>query len=313
MANATISVIVRTLATGQRRVLLERALASILENQDDLARPIVVVNGGRYDERLLARLRARRDIDVLYREEAGVNAALIAGRRRSSTPYFATLDDDDELLPGSLPARLEHLERTDADLVVTNGYYDDGQAPARLQYQEFQRFARDPLRSGLEEAWLQSINALYRSDRLAAGDMEGMPRILEWTWLALKLARDRKIAFLDRPTYRLNRRESDSLSFSDEFSMRAPAALRAVLSLDLPIDVKRVLRQRLSASLHNASVLALSSGDYRRAWRSHIASLSVGSGWRWLLYTRRLLPRPGSGTRVARDTTAPQAPLRPSA
>jgi glycosyltransferase involved in cell wall biosynthesis len=294
-----ISVILCTLATLERQALLERALASILQDQDGLARPVVVVNGSRYDARLVTQLRARSDIELLYREEPSLGAALWWGRCHVSTPYFATLDDDDELLPGGLPLRLEQLQRADADLVVTNGYYDDGHLPMHLQYNQFTACAADPLRSVLETPWLQSINALYRTDRLTVRDLARMPKYLEWTWLALKLARNRNIVFLDRPTYRLNRREADSLSFSNEFSMGIPAALQAALALDLPNDVKRDLRHRLSASLHNAAALALRSGDYRRAWRSHLASLNISSGWRWLLYTRRLLPRPGAGAQGA--------------
>jgi glycosyltransferase involved in cell wall biosynthesis len=286
----TISVLVCTLAKKRRRALLERAIDSILTDQGGLGLPVVVVNGTGYDEELLRRLQARTDIKLAYRPTASLSGALRAGRRQVETPYFATLDDDDQLLPGALAIRLAPLlADATADLVVTNGYYDDGRSPARLHYPDFTSLSRDPVRSVMVKSWLQSVNALYRAERVTARDFEGMPDYLEWTWLALKLARTHSIRFLDEPTYRLNRGEPDSLSFSDAFYSGVPQALRTVLALDLPLDVRRELRRRLSASLHDVSDRARRSGDYGLAWRSHIASLGVRPSYRWLLYTRRLL------------------------
>lgn len=299
MTAPVISVLVCTLARYRRQALLERAIASILERQDALGLPIVVVNGMDFDEALLRRLEARTDIQLIYRVRPSLSAALIAGRKQVDTPYFATLDDDDELLPGALAKRLAVLESDPAaDLVVTNGYYDEGKVPPHLHYPNFARLAHDPVRSVLEKSWLQSINALYRSDRVTVRDFLGMPDYLEWTWLALKLAPRHRIRFLDEPTYRLNRGEPDSLSYSNEFYFGVPAAIRAILALDLPADVRREFRQRLSASLHDVSDRARRSGDYRLAWRSHVASLGVQPSLRWLFYTRRLL-LPGSKERRA--------------
>lgn len=296
-----VSVLVCTLARKRRAALLEAALASILEGQDGLGLPIVVVNGKEFDEGLLGRLQARPDIKLLYRPQRSLNAAIIAGRSLVETPYFATLDDDDALLPGALPTRLAALEADPAcDLVVTNGYFDDGKTPIHLHYPDLQAFARDPVRSILTKSWLQSINALYRSDRVTTQDLDGMPAYLEWTWLAFKLARRRTIRFLDEPTYRLNRSEPDTLSFSDEFFEGLPEAIRAMLLLDLPADVRRELRKRLSASLHDMSDRARRAGDYRLAWRSHVASLRVQPSLRWLFYTRRLLlPAASQAARIA--------------
>lgn len=290
MSAPIISVLVCTLARKKRAALLERALASILERQDGLGRPIVVVNGTLFDEALLRRLQARTDITLVCRAKPSLSAALFAGRKQVDTPYFATLDDDDELLPDALAKRLAALTADPtADLVVTNGYYDDGRVTEHLDYPNLARLARDPIRSVLEKPWLQSINALYRSDRVTVRDFEGMPDYLEWTWFALKLARRHRIAFLDEPTYRLNRGEPDSLSFSNQFYFGVPRAIRAILTLDLPADVRREFRHRLSASLHDVSDRARRAGNYRLAWRSHVASLGVQPSWRWLFYTRRLL------------------------
>ena len=285
-----VSVLVCTLARKRRQALLERAIDSILTGQDGLGLPVVVVNGTEYDATLLQRLQARTDISLIYRARPSLSAALIAGRRQIDTEFFATLDDDDQLLPGAIATRLAPLLADPRiDLVVTNGYYDDGKAPVRLHYPNFLRLADDPVRSVLERPWLQSINALYRSARVRLDDLADMPDYLEWTWLALKLSRSHTIRFLDEPTYRLNRGEPDSLSFSDAFFLGVPHALRAMLMLDLPPDVRRELRQRLSTSLHGVSDRARQSGDYWLAWRSHWASLGVGPSYRWLFYTRRLL------------------------
>jgi glycosyltransferase involved in cell wall biosynthesis len=303
MSPPLISVLVCTLARKRRAKLLQRALASILEGQQGLGLPVLVVNGTAFDEDLLRRLEARTDIKVIYRAKPSLSAALRAGRKQIETPYFATLDDDDELLPGALAKRLAALTADPkADLVVTNGYYDDGRMPTHLDYPNLARLGRDPLRSVLEKSWLQSINALYRTDRVTARDFEGMPDYLEWTWLALKLAPRHRIVFLDEPTYRLNRHEPDSLSLSHHFGL--PPAIRAILALNLPTDVRREFRHRLSASLHEVSDRARRCGDYGLAWRSHVASLRVQPSLRWLFYTRRLL-LPAAG--AAEDGRASQS------
>src|SRR5258705_4386505 len=106
---ARVSVIVCTMAAERRAALLRRALDSILTGQDGLAQPIVVVNGTRFDPHLRAELAARPDITFLYRPEPSLAGALRAGRARVDTQFFATLDDDDELLPGAVATRLEPL------------------------------------------------------------------------------------------------------------------------------------------------------------------------------------------------------------
>ena len=308
MSLARASIIVCTMATERRAPLLRRALASIVDGQDGLARPIVVVNGTRVDRDLRAELAARSDLTFLYRAEQGLAGALRAGRALVDTPFFATLDDDDELLTGAIAARLEPLLEDPAiDLVVTNGYLDEG-GKETLQYPELARFAEDPVRNvlALDDCWLQSVNAMYRSSRVTGADMRDMPDFLEWTWLALKLAPSRNICFLDRPTYRLNRREGDSLSLSTRYMHGVPDAIRAILKLDLPPEVRRILRRRLSSALHNSSEVARKAGEPGRAWRNHLASLLVGDGWRWLSYSRRLL-RPNSVRHVESHANGTQS------
>jgi glycosyltransferase involved in cell wall biosynthesis len=143
MSPPLISVLVCTLARKRRAKLLQRALASILEGQQGLGLPVLVVNGTAFDEDLLRRLEARTDIKVIYRAKPSLSAALRAGRKQIETPYFATLDDDDELLPGALAKRLAALTADPkADLVVTNGYYDDGRMPTHLDYPNLARLGR---------------------------------------------------------------------------------------------------------------------------------------------------------------------------
>ena len=97
----SLDVIVRTLADAQRSGLLFRALDSIQSRSGVTARPIVVVNGQRFDAATLAALKSRPGILLHQEQQASAGLALVAGRKLVTAPFFSYLDDD-ELIAGSL-------------------------------------------------------------------------------------------------------------------------------------------------------------------------------------------------------------------
>src|SRR6185295_1279548 len=93
-------------------------------------------------------------VELVRLEAADFPAALRAGRVRVRSPYFAELDDDDELLPGALATRVAAMEaHPDVDVVVTRGYVDH-QGRRELNLRDLEGLQADPLRSLLDQNWL---------------------------------------------------------------------------------------------------------------------------------------------------------------
>jgi hypothetical protein len=109
--------------------------------------------------------------------------------------------------------------------------------------------------------------------------------------LAFRLAVSRKIRFLDIPTYRLRLGSPGSVSASTQYLLGQPDALQTLLELDLPTNIRRALRRKLSSSLHAISERSQKDGNNLAAWRYHLRSLFISGGYRYLLYTRHLLWR----------------------
>lgn len=282
----SITVIIPTLA--QRPMELERAIASVTSQHGVEAIPMVVVNGDRYDQDLLARLRLMPSILCHQIDIAGVSNARFVGRQKVETPYFAFLDDDDELLPGSLESRLDALVRADADVVVTNGYREiDGNR--RVIFSRFDDYANDPAVALLEENWLASAGGLFRTATVGEYLLDGLPDFLEMTLLAFLLAQNHTIIRLDRPTFIIHADAANQASQSFRYYAEVPRVLQQMASLTSRRDLRSRLRRRQAAAWHEASERALESGRTLAAWKYHLKSLATGDGLRYLLYTRHII------------------------
>src|SRR5579872_6062190 len=121
--NDAISVIMPTTALTARGKSLLRAIDGVLSQEGVTAIPVVVVNGRNRDPQLVKEIEKRAGVKLVLQEEGDLPKALRVGRAAVETPWFAELDDDDELLPGGLAARLQVLrERPECGAVVSNGY-----------------------------------------------------------------------------------------------------------------------------------------------------------------------------------------------
>lgn len=284
-----ISVIIPTTCETGRRGSLKRAIASVAAQERVSVELIVVVNGLRFDPECYEELRSMPGLNVAYLEEGSLPLAVKHGRSLATAPYFSFLDDDDEYLPDALWRRLQPLLSDEAiDYVVSNGYSciegRDRQAVINVE-----AVRNDPLRALLKENWLASCGGLYRSSRVSTGYFDGKTRYLEWTLLAYKLASTRKMVFVDEPTYRIHD-SLGSLSKSEAFREAEIGVLAQILTLDLPADIKVGLRVKIGRAYHSLSNHYRRQGDFRRAWRCHLASLRHPEGFRYLTYSRRLLP-----------------------
>lgn len=284
-----ISIIMPTMARRERAISLVRAIETVVLQGGVRGIPLVVVNGNSGEPEVLEHLRRRVDIRLTMLEEANLPAALYAGRLMVDTPYFAMLDDDDELLPGALHTRLAALEAApDADMVVTSGFLA-GCGRSELNIRDFDRVRTDPLRALLVNHWLPPCGGFFRTSVVAAEFFEGIPRYREWTYLALRLALTMRIIFVERPTFVYHTDTPDSLSKSRAYCLAGPPAIARMLELPLPTDVRAALRVRLADDMHSASEHERAGGNYRAAWSWHCLTLVQPSGWRYLPYGWRLL------------------------
>ena len=291
MSAPAVSVIVPTLALPERRAMLHRALASLFGQDGVRCVPLVVVNGSRFDPQLLNELARDERVTLVTQEQASLPEAYRLGRRNVATPWFTSLDDDDLLLPGALQARVRALKQSpEHDAVVTNGVCrgPDGDA---LVVPDMSQVAADPLRALIQANWLLPGAWLCRTDDASERLFEGMPAHLECTYLAVRLATTRRVLFLDEPTVVWHTDTPGAASRSRSFMLGEAAALRRILELPLPPEVRQCFRSRLSAAYHSSSVLLLEEGRTLPAWRRHARALLGRGGWRYLPFTRRLIAR----------------------
>lgn len=289
--NPLVSVIIPTCANASRAPFLRRAIHSLLNEQHGLAVPVVAVNGSTYVPEVLDELKRRRDIRCLYIEQAGTTNARLAARKVIDTEFFGMLDDDDEYLPGGVRIQLEPMLRDpDVDAVVTNGYRRENGVDA-LHFPEFSTFHRDPLKSLMEWAWLTSGGLLCRCLTVPPRYLE-VPRSMELTYMAMKLALTRRLRFVDAPTYRWHRDGPEPLSRSKYYMEGAPSGIGRMMGLDPPGRIKRHLAEKYAAALHALSDWEREEGNYRAAWQYHLRSLLSVHGIKYLPYTRHLLRLP---------------------
>jgi glycosyltransferase involved in cell wall biosynthesis len=287
--SADVSIIMPTLASRERAASLVRAIETAVSQQGARGIPLVVVNGDSGAPEVLEHLRRRGDIRLTFLEEANLPRALHAGRAMVDTPYFAVLDDDDELLPAALQTRVEVLDAASgADVVVTSGFVERS-GRREINIGDFRRIQADPLRMLLVQHWLPPCAGLFRTRAVTTEFFEHIPRYREWTYLALRLALGLRISFAARPTFVHRLDTPGSLSKSKAYCLGGPPAIGRMLHLDLPTDVRAALRARLAGDLHGAATCELDDGNHGAAWRWHFKSLAQPSGWRYLPYARHLL------------------------
>ena len=280
-----ISIIMPTRARRERDALLKRAIDSVLAQQDVRAIPLLVINGLDRDEALTEELRADSRLRVLILGEADLAAAFRAGRGMVETEWFGELDDDDVLLPGALAIRWHALlESPPVDVVVTRGWRR-GTSGDHPNVDDLPAIQRDPLRAMLRRNWLLPGSWLCRSQAVGVHFFDGMPRFLECTYLGLRFAAECRIRFLQEPTVVYHVDSPSAESKSRSYQLGHAAALRRLLELDLPPDVRAALRTRVRRACHANARTYLREGGVSDAWGWHLQSLRERGGWRYFRYT----------------------------
>lgn len=251
-------------------------------------RAIVVLNGAPDEPGLAADLADDDRVLLIVRREAGISAALHEGLQHVETPYFASLDDDDLLLPGALKLRHTALERhPDRMVAVTNGYRRDASGDV-LHVTEGSDIQNDPLRALFNRNWMLPGSWLCRTTAETAALFTDMPKYLECTYLGVRFS-VLGMVWLQTPTVVYTTGTPFSASKSREYINEQAEALRQISGLDQPAFARREFRSRIAAALHRSANVALHAGSVREAWRWHFATLREPGGWRYLPFIRHLI------------------------
>ncbi len=288
-SDPAVTIIIPTRGLRERAASLAAAIDSAWCQCDVRPAVVVVLNGPRRDPDVERSLRSDRRVTLLVRETASLPAALAAGRGVVATPSFTALDDDDLLLPHALSLRLHALEqRPECAAVVTNGWRRTSAGDA-LHVAPLENVSADPVRAMLAHNWLLPGSWLCRSDRVGTDIFEQMPDFLECTYLGLRLASEHRIVWLDTPSVIYTVGSPGAESSSRAYVLGQVAALRRIIALPLPDDVRRALRARVAGAYHAAAHHERERGALGAAWRWHARSLLEPSGWRYAPFMRHLV------------------------
>jgi glycosyltransferase involved in cell wall biosynthesis len=285
----TVETLIVTLCSGDRRESILRAIESAQSQPGAAVMPVIVINGQRYDPDFRAQLEARDDIRVHYLTEGNLFAARKFARESVTAAFFCWLDDDDIFLPGAIERRLKPLrEDPRIDAVISNGFIREG-SDQELLFDGAEVIERDPVAALFGKNWLAAAGGLFRTATISPDYFDASVRSLDMTYLALRLATEKEIRFLNEPTFRKNRSEG-SLSTTDAWMLPARDTLQSMFRFPLNMRSRRMLRKKIGAALHDLSDYYRRAGDETQAWHNHLSSLaSPGGLWRYGVYTRRLL------------------------
>ncbi|MHB8425390.1 MAG: glycosyltransferase [Gammaproteobacteria bacterium] len=286
----TIDVIVRTLADAGRSEILFRALDSIQHQSGVVARPVVVVNGDRYDSATLTALESREGIRLHYLQQASAGRARDVGRSLVTAPYFAFLDDDDVLVKDTLLKPLAWLDdHPQCDVLITNRYVvkDDRQS---LEIVHLAEHASQPALSLLDECWLSPGASFFRTESITTDLINDNRSYQEWTVLAFRLCTEgKRIHFMDVPTAIYND-TPDSMSKDMEYHEAALDVLQLIRhESGVHTQIYKRAEQKYWNTLHVLAMSYWKQGQYGRAWRYHLASMRPPHTFKYLLFSRKLL------------------------
>lgn len=305
-----VDVLIVTLCKAERADAIRRAVATTLAQEGVSAHLTMVVNGQRFDPDLLAWLRQEPGVTVLYQEAPSIFLARRRAREAVTAPYFAFLDDDDYLLPGGLRARVAALDAEPAaDAVVANGFLSDGAKDVPM-LEDIEQIRRDPLLAIMETNWLATASTMFRTRTIPADYFDVTIRSNDMTYLAFRLALEKKVIFIPDFTYRKTY-SADSISLTDDWNVLGLATLDAMLRFPMPPAARRRLLRKCTLMAHDISDVYRRRGELGPAWRFHLRSLQDPWGcFHYAMYTRHLLRASGSGDAGASPLGPATAPPR---
>lgn len=285
-----ITIMIPTTATRRRRDFLQRSIDSALTQRGVSVSVLVIANGSKCDENLLSEIGRRTGVTVIHEPVASLPRALEIGRNHIDTPIFGEIDDDDQFLPSALRALLDGFgQSVDADVVVGNAVLRQNGGGDTFSIADIKQVRDDPLEALLLSNWLVPGTALFRSNRVSPASFVGIPKFLEWTYLATVLCINNRIAFIPDTVVVHHVGLPFSMDSSAEVPFGRIEGLRKIIALPLPKKTKRGFRRKLSSAYHGCSNRCLNEREFAAALGFHFRSLFNPGGWRYIPYTRRLL------------------------
>ena len=289
--SAQLTIIIPTVCTRTRSAGLMRAIASAKASAPPgKVTVLVVANGHGVDDELLDSIHDLPGVHTLRLEEGSLPKAQLAGRREVRTPFFAFLDDDDELLPGSSLQRLKAIEDDEqTDLAITNGWREMA-GERHTMHDNLGDITADPLRALLTCNWLASCAAAFRTAGVGVEFFEESQPYAEWTWLAFRLClAGKRVAVIDQPGYVIHDTPG-SLSKTRAYRRSYLELFDRMLAANPPSWAREMVLRKRSAALHDLAVQSLAEGSITEAWNLHLGSLSPWRfGRRYFWFGRRLV------------------------
>lgn len=283
-----VSLIIRTKAMHERAGLLRRAIDSVLTQNGVDVTCIIIVNGIEASEPLVGSLQEDGRLVCIVEPNADKAAATLLGRKHVRTEFFAFLDDDDELLPGSLIQRASHLrEHPTLACVATNGEYvkRSGIGPVFHNTQQvIGKYVRALLHG---RNWLAAGGATFRTAMVGEEYFADLPPHREWTLIAFRIATRLPVEFLDISTYRIY---STLASQSKTPTYMEAGALVTQLMLEWdgrPAHVPAIHRRAIGAYRQACSYHRI-NGDFTRAWHFYRKAVSSPFGLSFVPYSALL-------------------------
>lgn len=286
----SVSIIIPTAGAPDRHDSLLRAIQTILDQDQAGVIPIVIVNGERYDRDLIQTLRLRRDLRFFHLEQPSLPAAINFGRRQVDTPFFGFLDDDDIYHAWAVRERLVALRSaTKADAVVSWGEREIEGRRERVPGIDVWQ-PDDPASVLPQGCWLASCSGLFRTETVSPDYFDRELKHLEWTSVALRLALDRSLIFLEseKPHF-LIADTPTSLSKSPAYFFGMEQSFDRLLALPLPPAVRKGFIRRKMDLRHHIAEHFRAKGDLGLAWKHHLRTFLHRQGLRYLPSTAYLL------------------------
>ena len=173
---------------------------------------------------------------------------------------------------------------------VSNGYVRT-EAGQDLLFDSAAAIEVDPIKALLTRNWLAAAGGLYRTSSISEDFFNPSIRSLDMTYLALRLAMEKRICFVDQPTFRKNK-TGGSVSTSDAWMLAAKDTLQAMLELPLMAHHRSMLEQKIGAAWHDLADYHCRTGNTYQAWVNHAHCLVAPRGLsRYGGFTGRLMLR----------------------
>jgi len=228
-------------------------------------------------------------VRVLRQAAGSLPLAVAFGRAAVQTPFFAFLDDDDELLPGALDRRLDVMVADPTVSVVVSNGYKEVSGNLVAMHPDMKGIFDDPLLRLLERNWLASCAGLYRSLTIGDHFFQQSHGYAEWTWLAFKMcAAGVRVRSIESMDYVVHDTPS-SLSKLQAYDESYVLLFERMLEHDLPSLARNRIIQKRCAAYHHLSEKALERKELRAALILHCKSLYPPFGLRYIPFTRHVV------------------------